>query len=184
MKHFCKIWLFLLLFPIVVFGQSELDMLPVQHHIVEGLSPIMLFGRNKLCTIPVYKISKSNIKRHLKKEIRKAYDYLDNDKKNIYYGIIVLTHYPQKGDVYSFEVWRKKQYDLFCPIWGVAYVSGMPIFFIGEENLRFLKPMNKRTCYNMKGTVINGVEEPYMSFFRVVTPQSKKVKTSDKQKDK
>ena len=42
----------------------------------------------------------------------------------------------------------KKQYDLFCPIWGVAYVSGMPIFFIGEENLRFLKPMNKRTCYN------------------------------------
>lgn len=81
MKHFCKIWLFLLLFPIVVFGQSELDMLPVQYHIVEGLSPIMLFGRNKLCTIPVYKISKSNIKQHLKKEIRKAYDYLDNDKK-------------------------------------------------------------------------------------------------------
>lgn len=36
----------------------------------------------------------------------------------------------------------------------------------------------------MKGTVINGVEEPYMSFFRVVTPQSKKVKKSDKQKDK
>ena len=96
MKHFCKILLFLLLFPIVVFGQSELDMLPVQHHIVEGLSPIMLFGRNKLCTIPVYKISKSNVKRHLKKEIRKAYDYLDNDKKNIYYGIIVLTHYPKK----------------------------------------------------------------------------------------
>ena len=144
----------------------------------------MMFGKKKLCTIPVYKISKSNIKQHLKKEIRKAYDYFKNNKKNIYYGIIHLIHYPQKGDVYSFEVWRNEQYELFCPIWGVAYVSGIPIFFIGEENLRFLKPMNKKTCYNMVSTNFDGVREPYMAFFRVVAPQSKKVKKSDKKKNK
>ena len=50
--------------------------------------PIVLFGKSKLYMIPVYKISKSNIKQHLKKEIRKAYEYYNNEKNGIYYGIL------------------------------------------------------------------------------------------------
>lgn len=36
----------------------------------------------------------------------------------------------------------------------------------------------------MVSTNFDGVREPYMSIFRVVAPQSKKLKKSDKQKNK
>ena len=51
---------------------------------------------------------------------------------------------PEKGEVYFFEVSHEKQYDFFGTIWGVTYISGMPIFLVGEENHRYVKPMNKK----------------------------------------
>ena len=86
--------------------------------------------------------------------------------------------------MYSFEVSHEKQYDFFGTIWGVTYISGMPIFLVGEENHRYVKPMNKKTSYNMVSTNFDGVKEPYMSIFRVVASKSKEVKKSDKQKNK
>ena len=147
--------------------------------------PIVLFGKSKLYMIPVYKISKSNIKQHLKKEIRKAYEYYNNEKNGIYYGILTtdLINAEEKSEVYYLQIWHKKYYALF-PTLGVAYVSGMPIFLIGEENLRFLKPINKKKSYNMIDSASYGMSTPYMSFFRVVAPKSKEVKKSDKQKNK
>ena len=92
----------------------------------------------------MYKISSSSVRRYLKKEINKAYEYHQNNKKGIYYGTLYLMNVPEKGEVYFFEVSHEKQYDFFGTIWGVTYISGMPIFLVGEENHRYVKPMNKK----------------------------------------
>ena len=145
--------------------------------------PVMLFGRNKLYTVSVYKITSSSVRRYLKMEINKAYEYYHKDKKGIYYGVLIYTNTSQYGKVVYFAVERSRDYNVLQPIWGVTYLNKIPIFFIGDEYFAYLKSRNKKTCY-MINHECRGVSEPYEVNFRIVEAKSKKKKKSAKQKGK